>query len=56
MVHFIERLDNLVRDLNLGKKKKILGSRLQEWNLLCESTRITIQYLRKQHDVNDLII
>ena len=36
-------LDDLVRDLNLGKKQaKILGSRLQQRNMLAESTIITV--------------
>lgn len=42
-------LDDLVRDLNLGKKHaEILGSRLQQRNMLAESTRITVY--RKRHE------
>jgi len=37
-----EELNDLVRDLSLSKEKaEILGSRLQEWNLLQEGTKIS---------------
>lgn len=42
--HFInqEDLNDLVRDLNLNKQRsELLGSRLQQWNLLTKETRIT---------------
>lgn len=44
MPHLIEQdeLNDLVRDLNLSKQhSELLGSRLQQWNLLAEGTRIT---------------
>jgi len=42
-------LNDLVRDLNLSKiKAELLGSRLQQWNLLHESTRISVY--RKRHN------
>jgi len=48
--HFItqEELNDLVRDLSLSKEKtEILGSRLQEWNLLQEETKIS--HFRDRH-------
>jgi len=43
------KLNDLVRDLNLSKfKAEILGSRLQQWNLLHKSTRISI--FRQRHE------
>lgn len=43
-----QELNDLVRDLELGKKKsELLGSRLQEWNLLAEGT--TISHFRVRH-------
>lgn len=42
------KLNDLVRDLNLCKQKaEILGSRLQQWNLLHASTRIS--FYRHRH-------
>ena len=48
--HFItqEELNDLVRDLSLSKEKaEILGSGLQEWNLLQEETKIS--HFRDHH-------
>ena len=43
-----EELNDLVRDLSLSKEKaEILGSRLQEWNLLQEGTKIS--HFRDRH-------
>jgi len=43
-----QELNDLVRDLELSKKKsELLGSRLQEWNLLAEGTRIS--HFRVRH-------
>lgn len=41
-------LNDLVRDLNLSKQKsELLGSRLQEWNLLDKNTKISV--FRNRH-------
>ncbi|KAK1803855.1 hypothetical protein P4O66_003802 [Electrophorus voltai] len=43
-----EELNYLVRDLELSKSKaELLGSRLQQWNLLQENVRVTLY--RKRH-------
>jgi len=50
--HFLTQsdLNDLVRDLNLSKfKAEILGSRLQQWNLLHNTTRISI-YRERHHE------
>ena len=42
-------LNDPFRDLNLFKEKsKILGSRLQEWNLLAKETKISVNRNREQ--------
>lgn len=42
-------LNDLVRDLNLSKSQaELLGSRLQQWNLLAKDTRISI--FRSRHE------
>ena len=42
-------LNDLIRDLNLSKEKsEILGSRLQEWNLLVKETKISVYLNREQ--------
>jgi hypothetical protein len=44
-----ERLNDLVRDLSLSKENaELLGSRLQQWNLLEDGTKIYI--FRKRHE------
>jgi hypothetical protein len=44
-----EELNDLVRDLDLAKSKvELLGSRLQQWNLLKENVRISVY--RKRHE------
>jgi len=44
-----EELNDLIRDLDLLKSKaKLLGSRLQQWNLLKENVRISVY--RKRHE------
>jgi hypothetical protein len=44
-----EEYNDLVRDLNLSKSKaELLGSRLQQWNLLKENVRISVY--RKMHE------
>ena len=41
-------LNDLVRDLNLSKRQsELLGSRLQEWNLLAQGTKISVY---RDHD------
>lgn len=46
-------LNDLVRDLGLSKSKaELLGSRLQEWNLLQPSTRVTVYRDRELDFVN----
>lgn len=48
--HFVsqEELNDLIRDLKLGKKEsELLGSRLQEWNFLAKETKIT--FYRSRH-------
>ena len=38
-----EELNDLVRDLDLAKSKaELLGSRLQQWNILKENVRICV--------------
>jgi hypothetical protein len=38
-----EKLNDLIRDLDLPKSKaQLLGSRLQQWNLLKENVRISV--------------
>jgi hypothetical protein len=45
-----EELNGLVRDLDLPKSNaELLGSRLQQWNLLKENVRISLY--RKMHEV-----
>ena len=47
-----EESNDLIRDLDLPKSKaELLGSRLQQWNLLKENVRISVY--RKRHE--DLI-
>ena len=42
-------LNDLVRDLNLSKRQsELLGSRLQEWNLLAQGTKISVY--RDRHE------
>jgi len=44
-----EELNDLVRDLDLAKSKvELLGSRLQQWNLLKTNVRISVY--RKRHE------
>ena len=44
-----EELNDLIRDLDLPKSKaELLGSRLQQWNLLKENVRISVY--RKRHE------
>jgi hypothetical protein len=44
-----EELNDLVRDLDLPKSKaELLGSSLQQWNLLKENVRISVY--RKRHE------
>jgi len=44
-----EELNGLIRDLDLPKRKaELLGSRLQQWNLLKENVRISVY--RKRHE------
>jgi len=44
-----EELNDLIRDLDLFKSKaELLGSRLQQWNLLKENVRISVY--RKRHE------
>ena len=46
-------LDDLIRDLNLSKQKsEILGSRLQQWNLLQKTTRIFV-YRNRHSDFKE---
>ena len=48
LIHQSE-LNDLIRDLNLTKNQaEILGSRLQEWNLLSDETRISIFRTRQK--------
>lgn len=43
------RLNDLVRDLQLSKSKaELLGSRLQQWNLLASETRVSIYRSRSE--------
>jgi len=45
-----EELNDLIRDLDLTKSKaELLGSRLQQWNLLKENVRIYVN--RKRHKI-----
>lgn len=49
--HLIEQheLNDLIRDLNLSvRQSELLGSRLQEWNLLAPSTKISLQRKRNR--------
>ena len=44
-----QELNDLVRDLNLPKSKsELLGSRLQQWNLLAPGTKVTVYRRRSQ--------
>jgi hypothetical protein len=44
-----QELNDLVRDLDLPKSKaELLGSRLQQWNILEENVRISVY--RKRHE------
>jgi hypothetical protein len=44
-----DELNDLIRDLDLPKSKaELLGSRLQQWNLLNENVRISVY--RKMHE------
>jgi hypothetical protein len=44
-----EKLNDLIRDLDLPKSKaELLGSKLQQWNLLKENVRISVY--RKRHE------
>ncbi|KAJ8716001.1 hypothetical protein PYW08_013286 [Mythimna loreyi] len=50
--HLIEQpeLNDLVRDLNLSKQHaELLGSRLQQWNLLAKDTKISVFRDRNKH-------
>ena len=48
-----ERLNDLVRDLYLSKEKaEILGSRLQQWNLLESGTTIS-SFRSRNHNLSD---
>ena len=48
LIHQLE-LNDSVRDLNLTKNQaEILGSRLQEWNLLSDETRISVFRTRQK--------
>ena len=43
-----QELNDLVRDLNLPKSKsELLGSRLQQWNLLAPGTKVTVYRYRQ---------
>jgi len=45
-----EELNDLIKDLDLPKSKdELLGSRLQQWNLLKENVRISVYC--KKHEV-----
>jgi hypothetical protein len=45
----LEELNDLVRDLDLPKSKaELLGSRLQQWNLLKENVRISVCHKRHE--------
>lgn len=49
--HLIQQyeLNDLIRDLNLsGRQGELLGSRLQEWNLLAPGTKISVQRTRSK--------
>jgi len=53
MPHLInqQELHDLVRDLGLSKKQsELLGSRLQEWNLLMKGTKISV-FRKRQQDL-----
>ena len=44
-----EKLNYLIRDLDLPKSKvELLGSKLQQWNILKENVRISVY--RKRHE------
>jgi len=44
-----EELNDLIRDLDLPKSKaELLGSRLQQWNLLKENVRISVYHKREE--------
>jgi len=46
-----DELNDLIRDLNLSKREsEILGSRMQQWNLLRPNTRISC-YRQCQNDL-----
>ena len=46
-----EELNDLIRDLDLPKcKAELLGSRLQQWNLLKENVRISV-YCKSYEDL-----
>jgi hypothetical protein len=47
-----EELNYLIRDLDLPKSKaELLGSRLQQWNLLKENVRISVYHKRHEDPV-----
>jgi len=49
-----EELNDLIRDLDLPKSKaQLLGSRLQQWNILYENVRISV-HRKKQEDLVQL--
>ena len=44
-----EELNDLIRDLDLPKSKaELLGSRLQQWNLLKKNVRISVYHKRHE--------
>jgi GAF domain-containing protein len=46
-----DELNDLFRDLDLAKSKvELLGSRLQQWNLLKENVRISV-YCKRHEDL-----
>ena len=52
-----KNLNDLVRDLNLSKgKTKLLGSRLQQWNLLSPETKVNFYRQSLSQDVQPFFI